>query len=175
MQRVDIAVGAVPESWLVVEVVESHATLPSRPVAPDQMLNPALHERRADLNTGVVWVVSGDWRAVRAITIAAVGIELVDLALWAVLADLVAAIVGMVLDPALGRPADQGDGQQRLGAGRAVLLDEVVGGRAIGQVRRRWRARANILKEVVAGGVLHVDLPVIARSGVAAPAVHRQA
>ena len=75
----------------------------------------------------------------------------------------------------LAHPADQRHGHERPGAGAPVLLDEAVGGRAVGQRRRVRVVLGDVLEVPVAAGVVDVVLPVVAGGGVAAPAAHRQA
>src|SRR5262249_44955174 len=59
-------------------------------------------------------------------------------------------------------------------AGASVLLDELVGGRAIGQRAALRQRVGDVLEEPVAAGVVDVDLEVVARGAVAAPAAYRQ-
>src|SRR5262245_37126163 len=127
MERMNIAVGTIPQARLVVEVVEAYAALPSCPVAPDQMLHPTLHKGRADRDAGIAGgAVGRDRLLARRETVAAIGIVWIERLLRRELRLGKAAVVGVVLPAPLGRPADQRNGQQCICAGGAVPLHKLI-------------------------------------------------
>ena len=134
------------------------------------MLDPPFHKARINRCAGVRRVVAGDRVAVGRQPVATIGPPAIGLLLCAILGD--AKATGHF--PALGRPADERHGQQRLGASAAILLDKAVGGGTDGQLRRGGILVGDVFKEPVTGAIGRVQLPVVARGRVATPAAHRQ-
>ena len=134
------------------------------------MCHPRLHKRFVNGDAGIGWVVTCDLAAIAPNPVAAVGCPLVG--------GLLAAIFGnakaTILVAAFGSPANHGDGHQRFAVGLLVIGHKAVAGCAIGQGGEVGNIVGNVFVIPVVGAVAHVDLPVVAGGGVAAPAGHRK-
>src|SRR5690606_4502157 len=155
----------VPDAGPVVQVVEAHPALGGGAVLGGQVSQPVCDVLRPDLGAGVVRVVTGDQGPGRPDAVAAVGPPLGGPLLRA------GPGRGGAGRPAagLGRPADQRDGEDGVRAGAPVLLDELVGGRAVGQRLGVVVGFGDVLEEPVRGAVGGVVPEVVAGGGVAAP------
>ena len=164
--RVHVAMHELPVVRLVVEVVERDAPATRAAVSLHQVLHPLAGELGADRDARVVRV-GDDVGAVRADAVAAVRVERIGRLLRPVFRDTEPARV-----LALRGPAHHRHRPHRQRAGTAIALDGVV------ELRDVWIAGVGVRvgqKVVVARGVVDVELPVVARGGVAAPAFERQA
>ncbi len=171
-----VAVRRVPQVRLVVEGEEPRAAGGRRPDAPRDVRHPPRHEVRADLARGVVGIVAGDRRAVRMVAVARVGLAPRRKAGDRALGRLLRAVLGDREAPAPHavdrRPADERHRNHGLAAGLKRLVDEHVGGGAVGE-RAGIRSGLDVVEEPVARVVRDVVLPGVARRRVAAPAPHR--
>ena len=162
--RVDVAVGAVPEVGLVVELVEADPSVRRRAVRRHQVAAPSA---RRSAGPATVEVVAGSAVRRRAAV------------------DAVAAVAVPVVEVVLGREDGLGEG-----AGEGVLAGEsfdtqpIIGTvtrllecrRAVGahqRVERAAAARDDVLEVPVRPGVVGVVGVVVATRAVAAPAVDR--
>ena len=163
---VHVAMHELPVVRLVVEVVEGDAAVTRAAVSLHQVLHPLAGEVGADRDARVVRV-GDDVRAVRADAVAAVRVERIGRLLRSVLRD---AEPARMFPP--GGPAHHRHRPHRQRADAAIALDGVV---ELRDVRVAGVGVRVGQKVVVVRGVVDVELPVVARGGVAAPALERQA
>ncbi len=167
----DVAMGAVPEHRLIVQIVVGHTAVRGLAVLAGQMFDPARHEIRAYGSAGVGSRIAGDGGAVRIDPVAAVGVPRVHGLLLAVSGNPETAAVGMVAGGvASGGPAEERHGHDRLRTGAPILIHEQIGSRS---VLARVTVR-NVFKIPVHAGVVDVRLPVVAARGVPSPAPYRE-
>jgi len=141
--------------------------MPPLPPARGEVLHPHLLERTVDADVRVVRIVAADLAAVRPHAVAGIGHVRIDVLLRPVLRDRVAAELPAVRAEPRG-PADGRDGDHRPRAAAFRIGDE-----AVGDLAGDAALFADALEEPVGGAVGSVELPVVARGGVAAGAVER--
>jgi hypothetical protein len=138
------------------------------------MRDPAFLERRVGRHRGVVWVIAGDRLAIGVVAIAGIRIVEIGRLLRTIFRNRESGEIRMLQRTVRARrPADRRDRDQRVGAGRARPADK-----RIGSVTERWHEGAvgragDVLVVIVGRCAVHVDLPVVARRRIAAPASER--
>ena len=170
---VHILVGRKPDAVLVIHEVIAHAAVGGQAPAVGQVLHKGLLKQRVGRKTRVIGIIGGDQpgrvcRIVGAYTVAGVGHPLpIGAGLRAVFVRRITGELGSAR-PQNGRPPDHGNGQHGLRAAAFAGGYEGVGGG-----RGRGGPVVNAFEVPVRRVIVRVELPVVARLGIAAGSVHR--
>jgi hypothetical protein len=169
----DALVDAAPPDGLVVHLPDGNAILGSGAEDADDVLDPLGHVGFIGSHVGVFGVIGEDGGAGDRHPVAAIGVAVgIRFLLRAVLLDAVAA--GLVGEVA-GHPAEQRDGADAAGAVDLIRRMKAVEGGVVesDRIEGRHDGRAGLggdLEVPVGAGVALVELPVVLRSRVPAPA-----
>ena len=162
--RMHVAMGAVPEHRLVIQIVEMNSA-----ICCIHMIDPCRDEIGTDGATGIRRIIPAESCPIRMTTIATVGSPGINRLLWAILGNAEAA--GII--PCFGGPTDQGDREQARRFGPLILLDETISRGTVGQRGRIGIIFRDIFEIPVTGMTGGVGLPVIACGPIPPPAADR--